>query len=170
MEDPFATMAPQPPSRAEVPPTRGGALLAGAIAGAAGAFVMSRFRVLRQADDVATVAVAQAVAHSLLRRRLTPRELAVVIPALRYSYGSAAGAAFALLRPRAWNAATSGAALGLALWVASDLVIIPAIRRFDAGAREPDPGAAISVLYHLVFGVTAGMVQRRLEALTAAAA
>ena len=94
---------------------------------------------------------------------LTPDQLPAVVLWFRYVYGSSAGAAYALRRPAGSSIAVVGTAFGLLLWLMSDGAILPAIRARNGGDPHTDSRTAISILYHVVFGVTTGLVQRSLE-------
>src|SRR5262249_36770906 len=80
-------------------------VLAGAVAGLGAAWVMNQFQAAiasvkaddsqaGQSDDNATTRAADAVAHGLLRRDLTPEEKQSAGAAVHYAFGSTMGALY----------------------------------------------------------------------------
>lgn len=86
----------------------------------------------REEHQNANELAAQAVATTLVGRRLRPYELRYAAPALHYSFGSAVGAVYgAAIGHSASNdvgrqsAVLSGTALGVALWLTADEIAMP---------------------------------------------
>lgn len=129
--------------------------LAGAAGGLAGAFAMSRVPALRRVDDRATALIAQAAADRVLHASLRRERLDRLIPLVRYSYGTMAGAAYGLLTDGS-HVASTGAAWGAVLWVISDFVVLPVLASHPP--RDPAGRTAVSLIAHVVYGVATGIV------------
>jgi hypothetical protein len=69
-----------------------------------------------------------------------------------FAYGAAAGALFPLLQRRRIPAAVSGPAYGLAVWAASYLGWIPALRILTPATRHPPARNALMLAAHVVWG------------------
>lgn len=74
---------------------------------------------------------------------------------LHYGYGAAAGALYPLLAPRG-DPLVHGAAYGVAVWAASYLGWIPALRILRPATRHPARRNALMIAAHLVWGAATG--------------
>lgn len=123
-------------------------LVAGGIAGLAGACAMSGFArvsdTLAQRTDLrskheatripyseqewdATTRIAQAGARRIINRRLNGKEERIGAAMVHYAVGAASGAAYAVLAKRFPQVGKySGAAFGAAMWVLTDELLMPA--------------------------------------------
>jgi putative membrane protein len=79
-----------------------------------------------------------------------------------FSYGTAVGALYGLIRPRrgATVGATiaNGCAYGLAVWTLSYLGWLPAARILPPATREPARRNAVMIVAHLIWGTTLALL------------
>jgi Protein of unknown function (DUF1440) len=106
---------------------------------------------------------AQAIARSVLGRRLTRQELRVAAPLSHYLFGGALGAVYGAYAERR-QAATSGAGFGTTVWLAADEIAMPLLGLSDSTARRPLEMHLQSLVAHLVFGTATEMTRRSLQA------
>ena len=158
-------------------------LLAGAVGGLAGTWAMSEAQRLwteavdgaapesaagkhdardwqeRSEGQNSNEIAAQAVATTVIGRRLEHDELAVGAALMHYTFGTAVGAlygAFAWRYPRY----ASGLGLGLAVWLLADEIAMPLLGLSDSTLRRPAEKRMQSIAAHLVFGMTAERTRR----------
>jgi hypothetical protein len=146
-------------------------LLAGAAAGAAATFPMTRVMnalhrrlpaaeryPLPPVEITMRVTDAAGVSEDLGHEG---REAAVAVS--HYGYGAAIGAAYAATAARtdapAW---ASGVAFGLAVWAGSYLGWLPAAGLFPPATEEPPRRVALMVAAHVVWGASVGLLADRL--------
>src|SRR5688572_21120976 len=106
---------------------------------------------------------AQAVARSLLNRRLTNEELRVAAPLVHYVFGAAVGAIYGAYAERR-QAIGSGGAFGMTVWLAADEIAMPLLRLSDSTARRPVEMHLQSLVAHLVYGTATEMTRRSVRA------
>src|SRR5437763_1777970 len=74
-----------------------------------------------------------------------------------FGFGTAAGAAYAALgRPAGLSGPLGGAAFGLAVWAASYLGWLPALKVLRPATEHPPRRTALMIAAHLVWGAAAG--------------
>jgi hypothetical protein len=147
------------------------AAVAGAAAGIAASWVMTRFQVLMsgrglsgsenpqsnkpvEGRDDAAMKAANETSKALLDRELTPEEKAEVGgPLAHYALGAAAGAFYGMLRET--QHAPGGAAFGAELWVVADQLGLPMVG-LSPWPLEAYPAStnAQHFFAHLVYGLT----------------
>lgn len=74
--------------------------------------------------------------------------------AAHFGYGAATGALYPLLVRRDWPAGLAGPGYGLAVWSASYLGWIPALRILPPATRHPPRRNALMWVAHLVWGAS----------------
>ncbi|MGC1371801.1 MAG: DUF1440 domain-containing protein [Candidatus Sulfotelmatobacter sp.] len=157
-------------------------LVAGGIAGLAGACAMSGFARLsdtlaqrislgskRKATRLpyseqewdATTRIAQAAARRLLNRRLNAKEERIGAAMVHYAVGATSGAAYVVLAKRFPQVGKySGAIFGAAMWLLSDELLMPStgttrkLRNYSALAQANALGE------HIVYAVTTDTLLR----------
>lgn len=157
-------------------------LVAGAVAGVAGACAMSGFTRLWDAlaskagdphkrrstrlpyseqEWEATSRIAEIAARRLLERSLNEREKRIGAAMVHYAVGATTGAAYAILARRFPKVRkSSGAIFGGALWLLADEMLMPAI---GATSRLRDYSVlaqANALGEHLVYALTANILLR----------
>ncbi len=93
-------------------------------------------------------------------RHVPRRRRRAVIEALHWGYGAGGGAAFALLPAGVRRAAWSGPVYGVALWLAFEFALAPALRLPEAGQLRPLERALLAV-DHMLYGYVLGEGHRR---------
>lgn len=167
-------------------------LLAGAVGGLAGAFLMNQVhsawsaveRELETAqdngdeededddqedsaegDEPATAKAAEAVSETVFNHRLTEDEHAVADPAVHYGFGAAMGALYGgLVEWRRGTAALGGVPFATALWLLADEIGVPAAGLSASSLDAPLPTHVRSLLAHIVYGLTTEGVRRGIRA------
>jgi hypothetical protein len=88
---------------------------------------------------------------------LQEHEMQKLTLAGHFGYGAACGALFGLVAPRDASAAVaSGAAFGMAVWVASYLGWLPASGVRHHPTQDPPARTGLMIAAHLVYGVATG--------------
>lgn len=170
-------------------PDLGKGVLAGAIGGLAASWAMTQFQALwsraagnaesasaggrhdarewqeRSEDQNATELVAQAVARAALGRPLSREELAVAAPAVHYGFGTTMGALYGGLAELRQVGVGDGAAWGTAIWIAGDEIAVPLLGLSRAPQSYSPDAHAQALASHVVFGVAAEIVRRRVRAM-----
>jgi NAD(P)-dependent dehydrogenase (short-subunit alcohol dehydrogenase family) len=103
---------------------------------------------------------AQAIANSLLGRRLTRGELRIAAPLVHYTFGTVAGALYGAYADRLRGRAASGVNLGTALWLTADEIAMPVLGLSQPTTRRPFEMHLQSLAAHLVYGLTAEAVRQ----------
>lgn len=149
--------------------------VAGAVAGIAASWVMTRFHVTLsgrgltgseepqsnkpvEGRDDAAMKVANETAKVVLDRNLTRAEKTEVGgPLAHYAFGAAAGAFYGVLRET--QHAPGGAAFGAELWVVADQLGLP-MAGLSPWPLEAYPASTNAQHFaaHLVYGLTTGLV------------
>jgi putative membrane protein len=141
---------------------------AGAVAGVAASWVMSRFMESMmeatppekkaeleraQPKEEPKAAVAQAVAAPVLGRRLTSKEKETAAPVVHYVFGAFVGAVYAVVGAAApvvrWS---YGMAYGTAVWLLADEVALPSLGLMRPPEEQPGAQHAGALAAHLVYG------------------
>ncbi len=158
-------------------------LVAGGIAGLAGAWAMSgftrlcytlahradlgnkrkatRFPCSEQEWD-ATTGIAQTAARRLLNRSLNGKEERVGAAMVHYAVGATSGAAYALLARRFPEVRKySGAIFGAAMWLVSDEWLMPATGTTRKLTDYPVLAQANALGEHIIYAVTTNALLRR---------
>lgn len=95
---------------------------------------------------------------------LSEPERDAVALTLHFAYGAAAGATYGLLTPLPLlPASIQGALAGVALWVGSYLGWLPALRILPPATRHPRRRNLLMIAAHIVWGVTFGVINRKLN-------
>ena len=103
---------------------------------------------------------AQAVAGTVIGRRLHREELAVGAALVHYSFGAAVGALYGALAARHPRQA-SGVGFGLAVWLLADEIAMPLLGLSESTLRRPAEKRMQSIAAHIVFGMTAEATRNR---------
>jgi Protein of unknown function (DUF1440) len=153
-------------------------LVAGGIAGLAGAFAMSGFTrlwdaLISKADDPskhlpysqqewdATTRIAEAAARRLRRHRLNHREKCTGACVVHYMVGATTGIAYALLGRRFPQVRrSSGVLFGIALWLLADELIMPTMRATRKLRDYSVLAQANALGEHIAYAVTADALLR----------
>ena len=103
---------------------------------------------------------AQAVASTVLDRRLHGPELAVGAAFAHFTFGAAVGALHgALVEPHRRQRRT-GMALGIALWAVADEIAMPLLKLSRPTVERPFEMHAQAFAAHLVYGIVTEKVRR----------
>jgi hypothetical protein len=162
----------------------GKGLAAGLAGGLAGAWVMNQFQTVwsriadgaapqssggrhdgrdwqeRNEDENANEALANRFAETAIDRDLTKSELAIAAPAVHYGFGAAMGAVYGAITERSSRKPPlTGAAWGAALWAVADEIAVPMFHLSKPGTDYPAEVHVQALAAHLVYGVTAELVQ-----------
>jgi len=158
-------------------------LIAGAAGGLAASFVMNQFQTLwttaekklsksngnqQGGGEDATVKTAEAISKNTRDRGLTRSEKKWAGPAVHYAFGSLVGAVYGVLAETVPPVAVArGIAYGSAVWLAADVIGVPA---FGLGkpATRTSPGEHVKALAsHVVYGLATDLTRRTLQRVTA---
>jgi hypothetical protein len=154
-------------------------VLAGAIAGLLGAYVMERFQTLwketaKQAqpkqiaaaakDESTTVKAAERVTESVLHTELPEEVKPAAGEVVHYGMGMFSGAIYGAVAevlpiPRAGN----GLVFGAVLWWLADNTALPAVGLAKKPSAYPPSTHAYALSSHLVYGFVTEMVRRILR-------
>ncbi len=115
-------------------------------------------------DDRATAVLAQAVATVVIHRPLASRELHIVVPAIRYSFGAMVGAAYGACAEMTAPRWTDGVVLGALLWLVGDELIVPALESANDRRRRSPAVRAQALASHIVYGIVLHAVWRAIRA------
>ena len=156
-------------------------LVAGAVGGAAAAWVMNQFQAGSQklqqklqpqeeqqdsgsGGDDATVKTARAISE-YVGHHLSDSEKKVAGPLVHYTFGSLMGALYGLAAEVQRNARVGfGTAFGATLWLVADEIMVPALK-LGAKANEVSLKVHANALAaHLVYGATAEAVRHGVRA------
>ena len=148
------------------------ALAVGALGGTAGAALMlplfegaKRIGLLREAPPVRVVErAAEAARASGQAEPLSKREQLGTAWSSHLLYGAAASACYGLVQKELdLPALVAGPTYGLLLWAAGYLGWIPAAGVLPQPWRQRTGDALTPVAAHLVYGLTLGLIERRLR-------
>ena len=115
----------------------------------------------RQEHQNSNELAAQAAAGYLIGRRLTREELRIAAPVVHYSFGAVVGALYGAFVERRQRG--SGAWLGTTLWLAADVVAMPALGLSQPTTRRPIEMHMQSLAAHLVYGAMTESVRRSVQ-------
>src|SRR5689334_3958117 len=148
-------------------------LIAGAVGGLAGSWLMTRFQSLLsralegkanphegQGED-ATVKTAQKISSATLDHDLSPEEKKVAGPFVHYAYGTGIGALYGGLAQK-YDTTSSGfgTSYGAAAWALGDEVAVPALKLGKKPAETPVSQQFQMLAAHIVYGATLEGVRR----------
>lgn len=164
----------------------GKGLLAGLAGGIAGSLAMSFFqRQIPQSafaellgesesdgssgggsDEPATVRAAEGISETVLDHELEDDEKEWAGPAVHYGVGAVGGASYGVIAEE-WSPVTAGAGLpfGMAFWLGSDEVAVPAVGLSGPPWEHPLSVHVYSLASHLVYGFTTEITRRTLRRL-----
>jgi putative membrane protein len=148
-------------------------LIAGAVGGLAGSWLMTRFQSLLsralegkanphegQGED-ATVKTAEKISSATVDHHLSPQEKKVAGPLVHYAYGTGIGALYGGLAQKYENTSSGfGTAYGTAAWAFGDEVAVPALRLGKKPTETPVSQHFQTLAAHIVYGVTLEGVRR----------
>jgi putative membrane protein len=149
-------------------------ILAGAVGGLAGSWMMNQFQALikkseperveqeqKESDEDATVKTAAAITRTVADRELSEDEKKKAGPLVHYLYGAGIGALYggaaSRYRPTALGFGTVYAA---AAWTLGDEVAVPALKLGDKPSEVPLSKHVQELAAHLVYGATLKGVRR----------
>jgi putative membrane protein len=96
---------------------------------------------------------------------LSNPQFKVLSMAAHHGYGTTMGALYGLLSPHVRTSPVlSGACFGMAVWSASYLGWLPAMRMRASAIQEPRERNALTIATHLVWGGLTGLLTARSEA------
>lgn len=99
-----------------------------------------------------------------IKEEMTNRQLTVATLFSHFSYGAAAGAAYALVEPHIpMTSGLKGTFAGLLIWAGSYLGWIPAARILPPATEHPWRRNLLMIAAHVVWGATLGIITRKLE-------
>lgn len=106
--------------------------------------------------------IAAAVSRRLFRHNLTAGQEKIAVPAVHYTVGAAAGAAYGTAVEYVPELATDkGLPFGAGMMALNDEIILPGLGLIDPPARQPKAERLFYLASHLVYGVTCELVRRR---------
>ena len=162
-------------------------LIAGALGGLAGAFVMNQVQALwsaaekkveeaeepkdsrqgeeekqtEQQGEDATVKTAEFISENVFGHDLTEQEKKWAGPAVHYGFGASMGALYgALANGSALASAGRGTAFATALWLGGDEIAVPALGLGGSPLESPLSSHVKALAAHLVYGVVTDLVWR----------
>jgi uncharacterized membrane protein YagU involved in acid resistance len=107
----------------------------------------------------------EQIVEELLERadvdhEVSHREFGAMAMLAHHGYGTAMGAVYGILVPQVPHAppVVSGMSFGLLVWALSYLGWLPAMGMDAAATREPAQRNALTILSHLIWGGTTGLV------------
>jgi Protein of unknown function (DUF1440) len=106
---------------------------------------------------------AQALAGSMLGRRLTRQELRFAAPLVHYLFGATLGAIYGAYAERR-QADGSGIGFATTVWLAADEIAMPLLGLSDSTARRPIEMHLQSLVAHLVYGTATEVTRRSVRA------
>lgn len=143
-------------------------VLAGGVAGVAGAFVMDRFQALvsfvsppQEASEPATSRAADAALRAVTGREVQAADKPLAGQSVHYALGILLGAAYGVaaeFRPAVTAGFGTGFGAGTSLLL--DEAAVPAVGLSDAPWRSPASTHLYAVASHLVFGIVVEGVRR----------
>ena len=146
--------------------------LAGALAGLAASYTMSKFHSLFQppasapapADEDSTVKAASRMSRAILKRELPPEYKQTAGAMVHYGFGAAvAGLYGAAVEFIPGLRAGVGVAFGVTVWAAAHGIAVPALG-LSAPITQSAPGAeAVELGAHIVYGVVAERLRHLLR-------
>jgi hypothetical protein len=114
--------------------------------------------------DDATVRAADRIAREVLGREPSQREREIAGPALHYALGAVTGAAHGALAEVAPGVARgAGVPFGIAVWLAADVIGVPAFGLAPPPTQTPPSVHARALGAHLVYGLTTEAVRRAMR-------
>jgi uncharacterized membrane protein YagU involved in acid resistance len=150
-------------------------ILAGAVAGLVGAWVMSRFQERTQAsipggeetnEESATVKAGNAVAQAVLDRPLTGSEKPAAAEAAHYGMGALSGAIYGgAVEILPVVKAGLGVPFGAVLWVIGDEMLVPYLGLAKPPTEYPFDTHADALAAHMVYGVATEVARRVVKAM-----
>lgn len=159
-------------NRQKSKPWRG--LLAGAIGGLAGSFVMGPLHAMFQKaetqkqgnqEEDSTVKAASAISESLMSHPLTAKEKKVAGPAVHYAFGTTAGAIYGLAAELVPPVRTGfGGLFGATVWLGAHVLAVPALGFSKPVTESPVSMEAGEFGAHLVYGSVSEGLRRALRA------
>ena len=162
-------------------------LIAGALGGLAGSFVMNQFQALwsaaekkveaaeeakdtreggeeqqtEQQGDDATVKTAKFISKHVLGHDLTEQEKKWAGPAVHYGFGASMGAVYgALANGSTLASAGRGTVFATALWLGGDEIAVPALGLGGSPLDSPLSSHVKALAAHVVYGVVTDLVWR----------
>ena len=148
-------------------------LIAGAVGGLAGSWLMTRFQslfahVLQGKTDPhqgegedATVKTAEKISSAVLHRQLSEGAKKKAGPIVHYTYGAAIGALYGGLAQKDERTELGfGSAYGAAAWALGDEVAVPALGLGKKPAETPLSQHVQTLAAHVVYGMTLEGVRR----------
>jgi hypothetical protein len=126
---------------------------------------MFRFLPKRERYPLPPRQIAMAVAEEAgVKEQLNPPERTTFTLAAHFGYGAATGAIYAPMAiENRWPPVASGVGFGLAVWAASYLGLLPALRLLSPATEHPPKRNALMITAHAVWGVTLGLLVDRLS-------
>jgi uncharacterized membrane protein YagU involved in acid resistance len=142
-------------------------VLIGALAGlgatipmTVGMEAMFRFLPKRERYPLPPRQIAMALAEEVgVKEQLTEPARTTVTLAAHFGYGAATGAIYAPMAiENRWPPLVGGIGFGLAVWAASYLGLLPAVRLLSPATEHPLRRNALMITGHIVWGVTLGLL------------
>jgi uncharacterized membrane protein YagU involved in acid resistance len=112
----------------------------------------------------ATVRAANAISRAIAHCDLNPQQQKIAGPAVHYLFGTAVGAIYAAGSELLPATSTGfGLPYGAAVWLAADMVAVPALGLSGSPANRPLVDHAAEFAAHLVYGAATHGVRRLLR-------
>jgi hypothetical protein len=150
------------------------ALLQGLVAGAVGTAVFTGYQALigkrtgtkqprRWADAPQPAQVGRRVAEGLFQRKVTLAQVPTLTQVVHWAYGTAWGAAYAVIEESVGRPLVSGVTLATAV-TAADYTLLPAMKLYDPPWEHDPTTLAKDFGHHLVHGLAVAGAYRLLDA------
>jgi uncharacterized membrane protein YagU involved in acid resistance len=146
-------------------------LLAGALGGLIGSFLMSEFHSLllgsesnlEPGKEDSTVLAASAVSQMLFHHELTSEQKMIAGPAVHYLFGASMAATYGVI-VEFWDGARIGWGLpfGAAVWLGAHVITVPALGLSEPITHSNLQAEAVEGAAHLVYGAVVEGVRRSL--------
>jgi hypothetical protein len=115
-------------------------------------------------EESATLKTAEAIAHRVLHRELTPDEKKVAEPLVHYVYGTLIGGVYgALAEVMPIVKLGGGTVYGSAVWLGGDEIALPLLGLAKPPNQYPVSSHVYALVSHWVYGVTLEGVRRTIQ-------
>jgi uncharacterized membrane protein YagU involved in acid resistance len=126
---------------------------------------MFRFLPKRERYPLPPRQIAMAIAEEAgVKDELNSPARTTVTLAAHFGYGAATGAIYAPMAiENRWPSVVSGIGFGLAVWAASYLGLLPAVRLLSPATEHPPRRNALMIMAHMVWGATLGLLVNAID-------
>jgi hypothetical protein len=118
----------------------------------------------KENQDDATVKAARAISENIFGHELKESEKEIAGAAVHYAFGTAIGGLYGTVAELTPELTTGmGLPFGAAFWLVADETAVPLLRLSKPPAEYPVSTHVYALASHLVFGLTAEFVRRKLR-------